>query len=248
MNTPLSRRELLQLGALSLLGYACASSSTAPVEDYTTGRLTVTVHPPTLPRLAAGNHELGLGGARDGFVYVPDAADPLPLLLLFHGYGGQATQFTPYTALADEFGFVLLAVDSRAITWDTIQLGGFGEDVAFVDEALGYVIDRLPIDAARVAVGGFSDGASYALSIGLTNGDLFTRTIAFSPGFLATGTRRGKPPVFISHGTQDPVLQVTETRRIVSVLRSAGYAVEYVEFAGGHTVPAEISRQAFALI
>jgi phospholipase/carboxylesterase len=35
-----------------------------------------------------------------------------------------------------------------------------------------------------VALGGFSDGASYALSLDLTNGDLFASLIAFSPGFI----------------------------------------------------------------
>jgi predicted esterase len=36
---------------------------------------------------------------------------------------------------------------------------------------------------ATLAVSGFSDGASYALSIGPANGDLFTHVMAFSPGF-----------------------------------------------------------------
>ncbi len=55
---------------------------------------------------------------------------------------------------------------------------------------------------------GFSDGASYALSIGLTNGDLFTHVVAFSPGFASPVTYTGKPPVFVSHGTHDEVLPI----------------------------------------
>lgn len=40
------------------------------------------------------------------------------------------------------------------------------------------------IDPAHVAIGGFSDGASCALSLGLVNGDLFTHVMAFSPGLV----------------------------------------------------------------
>jgi predicted esterase len=37
------------------------------------------------------------------------------------------------------------------------------------------------IDPARVAIGGFSDGATYALSLGLINGDLFKRVAPSHP-------------------------------------------------------------------
>lgn len=46
------------------------------------------------------------------------------------------------------------------------------------------VLSNYAVDTTRLGVGGFSDGASYALSLGLTNGDLFTHVIAFSPGAL----------------------------------------------------------------
>jgi phospholipase/carboxylesterase len=66
----------------------------------------------------------------------------------------------------------------------------------------------LAVDAGRLAVEGFSDGASYALSIGLTNGDLLTHVVAFSPGFASPVAYTGKPPVFVSHGTHDEVLPI----------------------------------------
>ena len=92
---------------------------------------------------------------------------------------------------------------------------------------------------------GFSDGASYALSLGLTNGDLFTHVLAFSPGFMAPRKRRGKPRLFLSHGTRDRVLPIDPcSRRIVPQVRRAGYDVTYREFDGPHTVPDEIAREA----
>ena len=119
----------------------------------------------------------------------------------------------------------------------------------FLERALDHVMDRCAVDPHRLAIGGFSDGASYALSVGLASGELFTHICAFSPGFAARAERRGRPEVFISHGVDDAVLPITRTsRRIVPELRSAGYDVTYREFPGGHEVPQEMVREAFELV
>ena len=104
----------------------------------------------------------------------------------------------------------------------------------------------MAVDPARIGIGGFSDGASYALSLGVANGDLFTHVLAFSPGFIAPAVRRGKPRIFISHGTRDEVLPIDRTSRtIVPDLERRGYDVRYREFNGPHTVPADLAREAF---
>jgi phospholipase/carboxylesterase len=92
-------------------------------------------------------------------------------------------------------------------------VGGYGPDVEFIDQALKQMFDRLPVDARRLAVTGFSEGASYVLSVGLPNGDLVTHVIAFSPGFASPAAYRGKPPVFVSHGTRDEVLPIDRCSR-----------------------------------
>jgi phospholipase/carboxylesterase len=138
-----------------------------------------------------------------------------------------------------------VAPDSRGRTWDVI-LGGFGPDVEFINSALQYAFDRMAVDRARIGIGGFSDGASYALSLGVANGDLFTHVLAFSPGFIAPAGGRGKPQVFISHGTRDEVLPIDRTSRtIVPDLQRRGYDVRYREFNGPHTVPPDVAREAF---
>ena len=207
---------------------------------------------PTWPsagaRVPAGLRPLGLGAERDGLLYVPagyNAIEKAPLALTLHGAGGNARSgVSHFLNLADEAGVVLLAPESRGRTWDVLE-GGYGPDVAFIDRALERTFDRLAVDARRLAMTGFSDGASYALSIGLTNGDLFTHLIAFSPGFMAPATKKGKPPVFVSHGTRDGVLPIQETsRRIVPELERDDYEVRYREFDGPHTVPPSVAREA----
>ena len=196
---------------------------------------------------AAGRHALGLERQRDAILQLPakPGTAPLPLVVLFHGAGGSAEGVLRRVGLAaDQAGVAVLAPESRDSTWDAIR-GGFGQDVAFLDRALAHVFDSVAVDGARMAAGGFSDGATYALSIGLINGDLFRRVVAFSPGFMIDGTPHGKPQIFISHGTSDPILPIDHaSRMIVPGLRKRGYDVTFREFDGGHEVPPRIANEA----
>jgi phospholipase/carboxylesterase len=204
--------------------------------------------PPSHAAVSTGLRPLGLGSTRDGLLYVPAGygeQEKAPLALTLHGAGGNARSgISHFLHLADTAGVVLLAPESRGRTWDVL-VDGYGPDVEFIDRALESTFERLALDTRRLAITGFSDGASYALSLGLTNGDLLTHLIAFSPGFMAPASRRGKPPVFVSHGTHDRVLPIERcSRRIVPQLDHAGYQVRYREFDGPHTVPESIAREA----
>ena len=170
---------------------------------------------------------------------------PAPLVVSFHGAGGSGRRgLSRLQALADAAGFLLLSPDSRDSTWDVVRTG-FGPDVEFVDRALELVFARYAVESARVAAEGFSDGASYALSLGLVNGDLFTHVIAFSPGFLLAERPVGQPRCYVSHGVQDPILPIDPcSRRIVRQLRGDRYDVRYTEFEGGHVVPPAIAKAA----
>lgn len=164
---------------------------------------------------------------------------------MLHGAGGSSDQaIQMLLPLADAAGLVVLAPDSRGRTWDFLY-GPYGPDVAFLDTALEHVFRRCAVDPGRLAVSGFSDGASYALSLGLTNGDLFTHLVGFSPCILAPAAYTGKPRIFISHGTNDQVLPVERCGRLLAErLKSRGYDVSYREFVGRHAVPPEIARAA----
>ena len=222
----------------------------------TQGRLLARPRPPeqtplpTMPPATPGLHALGIFGAdgRDGLLYVPagyDPARPAPLAVMLHGAGGSARGgLDLLLRWADAVGLLLFAPDARMQTWDRV-MGVYGPDVSFIDRGLAHVFARCSVEAARLAIGGFSDGASYALSLGLSNGDLFTHIIAFSPGFMAPGKRRGKPRVYLSHGVHDTVLPIERCgRRIAHELRRDDYDVNYHEFDGPHTVPPEIAEAA----
>jgi phospholipase/carboxylesterase len=192
---------------------------------------------------------LGLSPGRDGVLYVPDSAGPgAPVLVFLHGATGSGrAHLRAVLAAADRYGVILAAPDARSEqSWDLLAGGGFGPDVAFVDEVLASLVERVDGDLGRLAVGGVSDGASYALSLGLANGDVFCAVIAFSPGFLVVPEPVGRPKVFVSHGTEDRILPIDVcSRSFVPALVSAGYDVAFEEFAGGHTVPPAVADRAF---
>jgi phospholipase/carboxylesterase len=189
-------------------------------------------------------HKLDVGHGAEALLAVP-AGDPAPrpLLVFFHGAGGAAAQSLALVGdLAAARGGLVLATTSVGATWDLIE-GGLGRDVAVLDAALAEVSDAAAV--SRTAFGGFSDGASYALSLGLANGDLADAVLAFSPGFVAPPAQVSRPRIWISHGTHDRVLPADVCgRRVSRELRAAGYDVVYDEFEGGHEVPPERVRAA----
>jgi phospholipase/carboxylesterase len=197
--------------------------------------------PPSIRTLSIGNTRFGLISVPSGY----SPSRPAPLLVLLHGAGGDAKQALGWLQpVADENGLILLAPQSEDRTWDVI-MGGFGPDVRRIDDALSEVFHQFAIDPVRIAIGGFSDGASYALSLGVINGALFRRVIAFSPGFVAATYAEGQPRFFVSHGVSDTVLPIDAcSRRLVPKLKGAGFEVLYREFDGGHSVPADVAREA----
>src|SRR5262245_46193603 len=213
----LTRREALVAISGSFLALTgCGSlSSEPPVASE--GRLSARPSTPSSPPplgLTALPVSLGIVG----LLYVPknyNAANPAPGALLLHGAGQGATELmTPLSKLADDRGLVLLAIGSTDVTWDAIGRGVFGPDVRAIDAA-DWTFQRCAIDPARFGVIGFSDGATYSLALGRVNGDLFRRVVAYSPGFLVNIAAVGRPEIFVTHGTQDPVLSYTNTRDFI---------------------------------
>lgn len=202
------------------------------------GRLAFRPGAPHKPPLPAGRHTLGIASERDAVLYVPEGLDtqsPVPLVVLFHGAGGSAEKILPVLEAQAAFHrFLILAPQSLLVTWD-IVIGGNGPDRERLDWALHEVAAHYAIDPRHLAFAGFSDGGSYALSAGLTNGGLVSHIIAMSAGFMAVTLPEGEPRVFIAHGLHDEQLPIATSGRANAMkLQEAGYEVRYVEFNGPH--------------
>ena len=201
--------------------------------------------------MVTGKVALNGSGYRDSTLLVPAKAggSAVPLLVFLHGAGQSAAEMLDYMGSGPEdAGVAVLAVNSIDYTWDAI-IDSFGPDVQSLNSLLAQVFQKVLVDPSKLTLGGFSDGATYALSLGLINGDLFKRIVAFSPGFVVKGVANGKPELFISHGTHDRVLPIDScSRRIAASLKSQGYQVILREFDGGHEVPDDVAREALSWI
>lgn len=204
------------------------------------GRLSFTPSAPDRAPLPPGRHRLGIAEERDAVLFVPENLDPLapaPLFIMFHGAGGFPEKVLPHIeAHAERERFLVLAPHSMYPTWD-IVIGGSGPDLERLHRALVEVTSRFAIDREHLAFAGFSDGASYALSIGITNGDIASHVIAMSGGFMSVFTQEGAPQAFIAHGLLDEQLPIESSGRAnAAKLKAAGYDVQYVEFNGPHAI------------
>lgn len=234
----LTRRAALKLGVVLAGGMPVLGASRIDASVQEPARLKARPGDPTLTAFA-GRQQINAGGAQ-ALAWVPDQVKRdvgSPLVLFLHGALRRPEIYLDqHIAVADETGTIVLAPYSTIGTWDAIR-GTFGRDIAVLDASLRWVFERWRIDPRRIVISGFSDGGTYALSVGVANGDVFTRIAAWSPGFMIPVKAVGKPPVLISHGTDDEILPIDRTsRQIVPALRSAGYTVDYREFKGPHAI------------
>jgi len=247
MSHHVTRRRFVGLGLAGAAATAlsgCSGLARAAEEGNGVARLRA--RPGKQTRKAEiGQHNLGLAKGRDGILSVPPGykpETPVPLILMLHGARGRGG-LEVYCEDAAKHGIAVAVPDSRGRTWD-LMLGGYGPDIDFLDRVLEHTFATVAVDSRHLAVAGFSDGGSYALSIGLPNGDLFTHIIAHSPGYMMPPSRKGKPSIFVTHGTEDNILAIdNSSRRMVPQLKQWGYDVQYKEFNGGHYMPPDLVQE-----
>lgn len=238
----MNRRRFLSLGAAGAFALSGASRALAQAP----AQVPVPTAGDDIP---IGKSRLGISDDfRDGTIYVPSSYKKgvaMPILVMLHGYSGDAESVRYTFPLAEQHGVIVLAPESRDVTWG-MESPGFDTDSRFIGMAFRWVAEVLTIDRSRVAMGGVSDGANYALNMGLAYGDTFNRLMIFSAGTLATFRRQGKPQIFLAHGTQDRAMPIDRTgRKFAAQLKDEQYDITYREYEGGHGAPLDIVTEAF---
>ncbi len=185
--------------------------------------------------------------------YAPET--PAPFALVLHGAGGAGDRLLRrFTDLAERAGVILLALDSAGRTWDVVDAfsrrgvaePGFKSDPPRIDDALEKAFAQFAIDPARVAVCGFSDGASYALSLAVYNPELFGAALAFSPGGITEPPAGPRSRIFIAHGDRDRIIPVeTTTQNLAPGLRQLGFKVDVEVFEGDHELKPALIADGF---
>jgi phospholipase/carboxylesterase len=236
-------KALAVVALACVLGGAAGCGSSEEQAGSTTAAAATTAS--SAERCAPGEHALTLANGQAARMRVTPGSGARALIVVLHGAGG-----TPASALDafrggwDEPGLVLIAPASKGQTWSVLR-SETDVDLESVNFALAEAYERCEIDRRRIAVGGFSDGGTYALTLGVSNGDLFPAIMALSPGGIVGGQQQGVPRVFVSHGTEDTVLPIERAGdAVVKTLRDAGYDVTYRRFRGGHEASPATSKAA----
>jgi polyhydroxybutyrate depolymerase len=162
------------------------------------------------------------GAERTYRVHLPNGqapAQPAPLVVVFHGGGGNAenaARMSGMDAKADREGFIAVypnGTGARAgammLTWNTWRCCGAAldnnvDDVAFVRALVEAVARAYPVDRKRIYATGLSNGGMLAYRVGCELGDMFA-AIAPVAGALNSFDCATGPPVsvIVFHGTAD---------------------------------------------
>ena len=221
---------------------------------------------PIVNAIAPTPHGRLIGLPDEAVAYVPTStgSNP-PLLVLLHGAGrSRMSMIEHFEAQADKRGIVLLAPTSLGPTWDVVRIAteqtspgsalaerlGYrysgSRDSKRVEAAIGNLAKTVPVDPMRTVLAGFSDGATFALAMGMARSRTFAAVIAWSPGIpIETSQPARGRRVFVSHGRRDQTLSfAVDCAEIVPLLQAEGAAVSFMPFDGVHELP-EVAKDAF---
>ncbi len=193
-------------------------------------------------------------GSSRAYLLTPDEIDPgrsYPLVTVLHGAGRQDEQLAKGLRDQPERRQALFLIPrSLHPTWDLI-VGAGRPDLDFLEYAYDLIYRRYPVDPARQALLGYSDGASYALSVGLSNPRVFSAVMGWAAGFKlvdesAIAAGDPKPRVLLEDGSHDPLFPFQHIALPMKAdLEARGYALEFrVDQGGKHWPSGEFQGEA----
>jgi phospholipase/carboxylesterase len=167
----------------------------------------------------------------------PAAGEPEGLLVLFHGRGADEHDLFPLLDVLDPSCRLLgvtprgpLALPPGGAHWYVVREVGFPDPATFLSTvaAAGEWLGGLGFPPERTVLGGFTQGAVRAYSLGLGSGRPRPAGIIAWSGFLPTVEGfeldlEDAPPVAIGHGSYDPIIPVELGRRAAAALEHAAY-------------------------
>ncbi len=141
--------------------------------------------------------------------------------------------------------------------YDILSLDGDGRsDEAGVRESAAQLVDMVEaerqsgIDPGRILLAGFSQGGAVAAHAGLRYSEPLAGLLLLSTYLPVAGafdtevientaSQPRSVPIFMAHGTFDPVLPYALAKSSASIIESAGYSIEWHEYPIAHGVCAE---------
>jgi phospholipase/carboxylesterase len=197
---------------------------------------------------------------------IETAPNPRTSIVVLHGLGADGNDFVPFAQELDlrAIGPVRWVFPHAPVMPVTINGGyrmrawydilhaadlrqrqdeqGLRKSMGFVEEIIAREKERgTPAD--KIVLAGFSQGCAMALLTGLRHKERLGGIVGMS-GYLplAETTEQERSdanrltPVFLAHGTMDPVVPVAAGQMSRDALRALGYDVEWHEYPMPHSV------------
>jgi phospholipase/carboxylesterase len=203
-------------------------------------------------------------------VEVETGPQPTAAVVWLHGLGADGHDFEPLVPElhwpgAPALRFVFPHAPVRPVTinggmpmrawYDIVSLGsdrdhdqqGIADSVNQIAQLVRRERER-GIAAERIVLAGFSQGGAIALQLALRFAEKLAGLIALSTYLLLDHRLAAEAhesnlglPVFVGHGTQDPMVPCRLGEQLAARLRDMGYAVEWRSYAMPHSVcPQEV--------
>ena len=195
--------------------------------------------------------------------------DPERSVIWLHGLGADGRDFVPIVSELDlpaaPIRFVFPHAPVQAVTinngmrmraWYDIVADDLArrEDERGVRASQGLVEALVArerergIRPERIVLAGFSQGGAISLQTGLRHPERLAGIMALSTYVPIAATLEAERnranadvPIFMGHGTQDPIIPLAHARRSKELLERLGYPVEWHEYVMPHSVsPHEI--------
>ena len=115
-----------------------------------------------------------------------------------------------------------------------------------IQTMLEQIMEATETPSHRVVLGGFSQGGILACDVAFRSNLRLGGLVVLSGAPVAEAAwARALPekrqlPVFQSHGTLDPILPFEAGVHLRDLMTSAGLAVQFTQFTGGHGIPREV--------
>ena len=196
--------------------------------------------------------------------HVPAGEGPFPSIVVLHGWGASAHDLIGLAPLLNAGEALVLSPQGPVAFpiaegvpgygWFDLTRGGppqpseIKQAADAVDRFLTAAAARYPVDPRKQVLLGFSQGGVVAYELALRDPSRFTDLVALSswlPQELVSGA--GSPrlenlPVFVSHGTQDPMIPVERGRDSRERLTALGAILTYREYEMQHEIRPEALR------
>ena len=173
------------------------------------------------------------GDEREYQLYLPSSYNEgtaYPVLLNFHGFGGNAKDYFAYESnfqeVADQEAVILVYPQALLLSGFSVwNAAPFAEDnktdfddIGFIETLIVKLQDQLSIDPERVYASGFSTGGMFSYALACFCNEPIAGVAAVSAAQLNLVDCAPSPiNVFIAHGTDDDLLPYYGSSDIVSI-------------------------------